>query len=127
MAPDAHGTTTCLWKGFVNLCSFAFSFSTLQRCFLRLRALPGAGSDRISPLSYLTPLPHDLIRSKIPGRVEASLLHPKGCDEDVEDDCDKDESCGSVVEYIQAGLLCNIIQIQTSCAIQCKKKGRLVA
>lgn len=98
-----------------------------NRCFLRLRALPGAGSDGNSPLSYPTPLPHDLIRSKIPGRVEASLLHPEGCDEDVKDDCDKDESCGSVVEYIQAGLLCNIIEIQTSCAIQCKKKGRLVA
>lgn len=90
-------------------------------------ALPGAGSDGNSPVSYLTPLPRDLIRSKIPGRVEASLLHPKGCDEDVEDDRDEDESCGSVVEYIQAGLLCNIIQVQTSCVIQYQKKGRFVA
>lgn len=73
-------------------------------------------------LSYLSPLPHELIRSKIPARVEASLLHPEGCDEDVEDDCDEDESCGSVVEYVQAGLLCNIIQVQTSCAIPCKKR-----
>lgn len=62
----------------------------------------------------LAPLPLDLIRSKIPGRVEACLLHPKGCDEDVDDDCDEDESCGSIVEYIQVGLLCNVIQVQAS-------------
>lgn len=53
-----------------------------------------------SPFSYLTPLPLDLIRSKIPGRVEAGLLHPKGRDEDIDDDCDEDESCCSIVEYI---------------------------
>jgi len=75
-------------------------------------------SDGNATLSHLTPLPRELIRSKIPGRVEASLLHPKGCDEDVEDDRDEDESCGGIVEYIQAGLLRNIIQVQASCAIQ---------
>lgn len=89
---------------------------------MMLRAPPGAGSDGDSPLSYLAPLPLDLIRSKIPGRVEACLLHPKGCDEDVDDDCDEDESRGSIVEYIQAGLLCNVIQVQASCVIWCKNK-----
>lgn len=74
-----------------------------------------------SPFSYLALLSLNLIRSKIPGRVEACLLHPKGCDEDIDDDCDENESCCSIVEYIQAGLFCHIVQVQTSCVIQCKK------
>lgn len=65
-------------------------------------------------VQILALLPLNLIRSKIPGRVEACLLHPKGCDEDIDDDCDENESCCSIVEYIQAGLFCHIVQVQTS-------------
>lgn len=112
------GEQLLLWKALpiVQLClHFAVMFSETES--------PPRGWQWWEPtLSYLIPLSHVLIRSKIPGRVEASLLHSKGSDEDVEDDCDEDESCGSVVQYIQAGLLGNVIQVQTSCAIQCKKR-----